>query len=82
MVVNEPAGGAGVGSSAPQSKAVKLSPVGWMLLLLGLYVLSKSRTGYHLIYYALVLILVYLVVSNYQSIDALLGRIQTGGTSP
>lgn len=57
---------------------MRLTPIGWILVLLGLYALSKSRTGYHVLYYALVLILLFLVVTHYRQLEGLM--FQQGGT--
>lgn len=43
---------------------------GWAVFLLLLYLASKTDKGYHLIYYGLMLILVFLLVNHYKQIDA------------
>ncbi|MBX6361658.1 MAG: hypothetical protein IRZ03_16455 [Acidobacterium ailaaui] len=58
-----------------------VKPLGWIIVLLGLYVVSKSRTGYHVLYFALVLILVFLLAANYQQVDALILEPGSSGQS-
>lgn len=47
----------------------KLTLVGWMVVLLLLYFVSKSKTGHAIIYMGLFLILVFLLLVHYQQID-------------
>lgn len=47
----------------------RITVVGWFIFLGGLYLVSKSRSGYNIIYYSLLLILVLLVVGNYKAIS-------------
>ncbi|WP_067936773.1 hypothetical protein [Alicyclobacillus kakegawensis] len=66
------------GESQNQSVNLTISPVGWLILLLLLYYWAHSRTGYRLIYYALVLILVFLLVQNGDTIQRVMikGEVQ------
>ncbi|WP_067929539.1 hypothetical protein [Alicyclobacillus shizuokensis] len=66
------------GESQNQSVNLTISPVGWLILLLLLYYWAQSRTGYRLIYYALVLILVFLLVQNGDTIQRVMikGEVQ------
>ena len=45
--------------------------VGWIIFLLMLYLISKTKAGYNMIYYVLVLTLVLLLVGNYKAIEAI-----------
>lgn len=43
--------------------------VGWIIFLGFMYLLTKSRAGYNLVFYGLVLILVLLMVGQYKAIE-------------
>jgi hypothetical protein len=47
---------------------VKLSFVGWIIFLFLLYLSSKTKFGYNAIYYSLILILVFLLITSTQKI--------------
>jgi hypothetical protein len=47
----------------------RLTFIGWCVMLLGLYWVSKTKTGHAVIYLALLLILVFLLLQNYKQID-------------
>lgn len=65
------AGSGGTAASSITSPAGKhFTLIGWVIFLLLLYLWSKSDSGYHAIYYGLSLILIFLVVYNYQKIDS------------
>jgi len=57
----------------------QLTILGWLLFLLLIYLASKSKTGYVLIYYGLALILVLLLVSHYKRLKDIM--IAQGGTT-
>lgn len=48
-----------------------LTFAGWVIIIGLLYAFSKSRTGYNAIYYSLILILVLLLVGQYQKINSI-----------
>lgn len=52
----------------PNAPGIHLNLTGWFVFLLLLYAWSKTGMGHEVIYYALLLILLMLVVRNYQSI--------------
>ena len=59
----------------------QLSLLGWCIFLLLIYLASKSKTGYVLIYYALALILVLLMVSHYKRLQQIMLTAQGGTTA-
>ncbi|MCF8567009.1 hypothetical protein LLE49_20010 [Alicyclobacillus tolerans] len=50
----------------PNAPGLHLTLVGWFVFLLLLYAWSKTNMGHEVIYYGLVLILILLLVRNYQ----------------
>jgi hypothetical protein len=56
----------GVGASA--QAPVKLNFLGWSVVLLGLYAINGTGTGHEIIFYAMVLIVIFLFVYNYNRI--------------
>jgi len=46
-----------------------LTVTGWFVFIILLYVLSKTKMGYSVIYYGLLLILLLLLVGNYKAIN-------------
>jgi len=58
----------------------QLSLLGWLIFLLLIYLASKSKTGYVLIYYGLALILVLLMVSHYKRLQQIM-LTEKGGTT-
>lgn len=47
----------------------KLTAVGWLVALLLLYFVSKTKLGHALIYFVLLLVLVFLLLNNYKQIN-------------
>jgi hypothetical protein len=52
---------------------------GWILLITILVFASKSRIGYVIIYYSLLLMILFILLTEYQQISPLLDSIQTVG---
>jgi len=52
---------------------------GWILLITILVFTSKSRIGYVLIYYSLLLMILFILLTEYQQLAPLLDSIQTVG---
>ena len=52
---------------------------GWMLLILALYGISRTRLGYAAIYYSLILIILLILVTEYSVLAPLLNSVQTTG---
>lgn len=52
---------------------------GWLLLLLILYGISRTRVGYVAIYYVLLLAILFLLVTEYAVITPLLNSVQSLG---
>jgi hypothetical protein len=51
--------------------------IGWIIVLIVLYSISKTKTGYSIIYYSLLLSIVLLVVGQYQGIkDVMIKEVQ------
>lgn len=46
----------------------KLNFLGWGVLLLGLYALNGTKTGHEIIFYAMILILLFLFSYNYKKV--------------
>lgn len=70
--------------TAPPSGSDALLPTfqfvaGWVLLITFLVFVSKSRLGYVIIYYSLVLIILFILVTEYQQITPYINAIQTIG---
>ena len=57
-------------TQSKQKKQKKVSPhvtlIGWFLLILFTYLATRSKTGYVIVYYVLILVLVGLLLLNYQ----------------
>lgn len=47
----------------------KITVVGWLIFFLVIYAISKTKAGFNLIYYSLILVLVLLFVGQYKSIQ-------------
>jgi hypothetical protein len=47
---------------------MKLNFIGWAIFLFLLYLASKTKFGHNIIYYSLVLILIYLLITSSQKI--------------
>lgn len=55
--------------------------LGWLLAIVLLAAISRTRAGYVIIYYALVLMIVILVLGSYQRVTDLLGLVRAPGPS-
>jgi hypothetical protein len=55
--------------------------LGWLLLLIVLSAISRTRAGYVIIYYVLVLMIVILVLGSYRRVTDLLGFVRAPGPS-
>ena len=53
--------------------------LGWLLAIIVLAAISRTRAGYVIIYYALVLVIVMLVLGSYQRVTDLLGLVRAPG---
>jgi len=51
-----------------ENNKVKLTFVGWVIFIFLLYLFSKNKFGYKMIYYSLVLILIYLLITSTKKI--------------
>lgn len=52
--------------------STNLTVVGWAIVLFVLYLWSKTKMGDHIIYYGLILIGLFLVINNYQRLNAVM----------
>lgn len=52
---------------------------GWVLLIVILMFVNRSRLGHVIIYYSLLLIILFILVTEYQQIAPLIGGIETIG---
>lgn len=86
-MIRQPADGtAGTGAGAP-SGATLIEAAGasvyrvilaWSIVILAIVLLSRTRAGYTVVYYSLVLMLVFLVVTQYQFFASALEPITSG----
>lgn len=67
--------GSFTGGSGPQGPATYKWVLGWVLVILLLAVANQTETGHTIIYYALVLVLVFLLVTQYQFIAQALSPV-------
>jgi hypothetical protein len=56
---------------------MRFTVVGWIIMLGLLYLMSKSKLGYHIIYYSLVLILILLLVGQNKAITSIMLKQKT-----
>ena len=55
--------------------------LGWLLVIILLGAITRTRTGYVVVYYALVIAIVILVLGSYQQVTGLLGLVRAPGPS-
>lgn len=53
--------------------------LGWVLLLIILFFINKSRLGHVIIYYSLLLLILFLIVVEYKQIAPILASVETIG---
>lgn len=50
----------------------KFTVIGWFIILLIFYLISKNKTGYNIIYNSLFLIFAFVLVTSYKEIKAIM----------
>lgn len=58
----------------------QLTVAGWLIVFMALYAWSKSKTGYSIIYMVLSLILVLLVLQNYDALGSAIFKAESSGS--
>lgn len=62
-----------------QNQSVFMFVVSWMFFIFILTLINRSRIGHVIIYYSLLLLILFIVASEYANLTPFLGGIQTVG---